>query len=237
MSADPTQLQRAYYAATAQNYDEMHVRDDDEHGFALAFLIGCVGHFGFRSVLDIGSGTGRAMLRIKTVHPGLQVVGVEPSRELRAAGHAKGIPEPELMDGDAEHLSFPDGSFDVVCEFGALHHMRHPSRAVAEMLRVARRAVFISDVNNFGQGRPATRLVKQVIQAAGLWRVVDRIKTRGLGYTITEGDGLAYSYSVFSDLKQIEAACARVHMLNTRPASPNLYRTASHVAILGIKRA
>lgn len=158
MTERATDLQRAYYAATAGQYDAMHVRDDDEHGFALAFLIGCLGHFGFGSVLDLGSGTGRALVKIKAACPTVRAVGVEPSAELRTAGHAKGLSATDLIDGDAQDLAFQDGSFDVVCEFGALHHMPDPGRAVSEMLRVARRAIFISDVNNFGQGRPAARL-------------------------------------------------------------------------------
>jgi hypothetical protein len=78
--------------------------------------------------------------------------------------------------------------------------------------------------------------MKQSINAVGLWRLADLIKTKGSGYTISEGDGLAYSYSVFNDYKQISRECKAVHMLNTTDGGPNLYRTASHVALLGIKR-
>jgi ubiquinone/menaquinone biosynthesis C-methylase UbiE len=134
------------------------------------------------------------------------------------------------------NLAFKDGSFDLVCEFGALHHIPKPSRAVAEMLRVARKAVFISDCNNFGQGSGISRLIKQSMNAVGLWPVANLIKTKGKGYSLTEGDGLAYSYSVFNDYKQISRECQAVHLLNTINARPNLYRTASHVALLGIKR-
>ena len=53
---------------------------------------------------------------------------------------------------------------------------------------------------------------------------------------MSEGDGLVYSYSVFNDYKQIRAACESVHLLNTADGAPDLYRSASHVAVLGIKR-
>ena len=69
-----------------------------------------------------------------------------------------------------------------------------------------------------------------------MWPLADWIKTRGKGYTISDGDGLAYSYSVFNDYPQIAANCSSVHMLNTSNAGPNLYRTASHVALFGIKK-
>ena len=113
--------------------------------------------------------------------------------------------------------------------------MRDHARVVGEMLRVARTAILISDRNNFGQGTPWVRAIKQAINAAGLWPLANFVKTRGKGYSITEGDGLAYSYSVFSDYDQIRAACKSVHVLNTLDAGVNPYRTAPHIALLGIK--
>jgi hypothetical protein len=46
---------------------------------------------------------------------------------------------------------------------------------------------------------------------------------------------LAYSYSVFTDYKTISSQCKSVHLLNTLPAGTNLYRSAEHIALLGIK--
>jgi hypothetical protein len=103
------------------------------------------------------------------------------------------------------------------------------------MLRVASKAVFISDSNNFGQGGFLGRTVKQTLRSLRLWPLADFVKTRGKGYLISEGDGLAYSYSVFSNYEQISASCQSVHVLNTVPAGKNPYRSASHVALLGIK--
>jgi len=230
------EIQRAYYAESANRYDDLHVNQDGEHDFALRLLLGFVELFGVRSVLDVGSGTGRVLLELATVLPKVTAVGIEPSAELREIGYSKGLSPIQLVDGDAMKLAFCDGSFDLVCEFGALHHIPIPSRAVAEMLRVSRKAIFISDVNNFGQGGRLPRIMKQAINAMGLWPLADRIKTKGKGYTISEGDGLAYSYSVLNDYKQIRAACEAVHMMNTKDSGPSLYRTASHVALLGVKR-
>ena len=230
------QIQRRYYAETAEQYDSLHGEENIEHNFALQFMISACTYLGVRSILDVGSGTGRAVFEIRERLKNTKVVGIEPSIELRKIGHSKGLGETELVDGDAMKLQHDDGSFDLVCEFGALHHIPLPSKAVAEMLRVAHKAIFISDSNNFGQGSSLSRLVKQTINAAGLWSLFVRIKTRGKGYTISEGDGLAYSYSVFNDFDQIRNSCASVHMLNTLPAGLNLYRSASHVALLGLKQ-
>jgi ubiquinone/menaquinone biosynthesis C-methylase UbiE len=228
-------IQRQYYAATADRYDSMHVHRGDEHYFALGVMLAAIDFHGFETVLDVGSGTGRAIAFLKRARPALRVKGVEPVRELRDIGHSLGIGRGELFEGDALALPFADGEVDLVCAFGVLHHIKTPASAVGEMLRVAKKAVFIADSNNFGQGGVFARMVKQTLHALGLWPVVDFIKTRGRGFTISEGDGLAYSYSVFNDYGRIRQQCKSVHLVNTVDAGSNLYRTATHVALLGMK--
>ena len=228
-------VQREYYRKTAEEYDSHHMASVGEHDFALAFMLSMVGFLGVRSVLDIGSGTGRGILQVKASYPDLKVIGLEPSEALRQVGYAKGLSHQELIDGDAQQLGFADGEFDLVCEFGALHHMPDPHKAVREMLRVAKKAIFISDGNNFGQGGALGRTAKQLLRSLHLWGAADFVKTRGKGYSISEGDGLYYSYSVFSDYPQISRACQRVHMMNSTAAGMNLYRSATHIALLGIK--
>lgn len=228
-------IQREYYARTADRYDDMHVSGEGEHDFAAQYMIAAAKHLRVKSILDLGCGTGRGVLHVKKNLEGIRVVGVEPSAELREIGYSKGLSESEIVDGDAMNLAFSDGSFDMVCEFGALHHIPVPSKAVSEMLRVSSKAIFISDNNNFGQGGRLSRFMKQAFNAVRLWPLAYRIRTRGKGFSVSEGDGLAYSYSVFNNYRQIKEACASVHMLNTLNSGPDLYRTAPTLAILGIK--
>ena len=230
---DEIAIQRDYYRKTADRYDDMHV--NSVRDFSLAFMLSMIDFFSIGSMLDIGSGTGRVLLRAKNAYPNLKVLGIEPSPELREVGHTKGLSQNELIDGDAQKLDFPDGALDLVCEFGVFHHIPDPSKAVSEMLRVARKAIFIADNNNFGHGGFVSRTLKQTLRSLRLWKVADFVKTRGKGYTISEGDGLAYSYSVFNDYPEISRRCKSVHLLNTEPAGMNLYRSASHIALLGIK--
>jgi len=229
-------LQRKYYAETAQDYDAMQLGPQDEHQFALSVLSAMIEYHGIRSVLDVGSGTGRALRYLKARHPHVRFVGIEPVEALRKVGHAAGLSSEELTDGDVNALAFEDGDFDLVCEFAVLHHVPRPAQAVGEMLRVARKAIFISDANNFGQGGRLARFIKQAINALGLWRAVDYVRTGGKGYHVSAGDGLFYSYSVYNDYRQIRTACRTVHQFNTVDAGLSLRDSAPHVAILGIKK-
>lgn len=228
-------LQKNYYAKTADHYETMHVSDHDEHQFSLCVMSGLINYMQIKSVLDIGSGTGRALLWLKKNHPDLSITGIEPVDELREVGYSKGLSRDELIPGDALNLAFDNCAFDLVCEFGVLHHIRKPNLVVDEMLRVASKAIFISDCNNFGIGSPVSRHLKQLINSVGLWPLADLIKTKGKGYTISEGDGLAYSYSVFNNYRQIKSRCKSVHTINSAPSGINHYRTSTHVALLGIK--
>jgi SAM-dependent methyltransferase len=235
MNTNETEIQRKYYANIAGDYDDRYVAEKDEHGFALACLLGLLEFLEVETLLDVGTGTGRALLYIKQRRPEIRLTGVEPVKELRQVAHAAGLSDEEVIEGDGAALSFADETFDLVCAFGVLHHVKTPSCVVSEMLRVARRGVFISDANNFGQGSLTARSIKQFLNTFGLWGLADFLKTRGKGFTVTEGDGLAYSYSVFNDYKLIRQHCKACHIVNTEPAGINPYRTARHLAILGIK--
>jgi ubiquinone/menaquinone biosynthesis C-methylase UbiE len=234
LNMNDASIQRAYYASTAGQYDAMHL-DDPEHQVALSIMVAMLDLLEVRSILDVGAGSGRVIRHLSKVRPDLRVVGVEPVQQLREVAYAAGVPRESLIEGDGAALPFYDEQFDLVCEFGMLHHVRKPDAVVAEMLRVAKRGVFISDSNNFGQGSPLARAVKQGLNALHLWPLANWIKTRGKGYSITEGDGLAYSYSVFTNYDQVKKACSRVHLFSTIDSGPNLYRSAGHVAMLGVK--
>ena len=106
---------------------------------------------------------------------------------------------------------------------------------VSEMLRVTKKIIFISDNNNFGQGGVFGRFLKQTLNALGLWKAYDFVRTKGRSYHISEGDGLFYSYSVFNNYDQIKNSCKKIHLLNTTNSSLNFYRSATHVALVGIK--
>jgi ubiquinone/menaquinone biosynthesis C-methylase UbiE len=228
---DPVALQRKYYSETAAAYDAMHVSGIDEHFTALSWLSGLIALHKFESLLDVGSGTGRCLTYLKEQGLDLRLAGVEPVAALRDIGIRKGLSDAELFEGDALALPFGDKTVDVVCSFSILHHIEDHHQAVSEMCRVARRAVFISDVNNFGSGGKLARAAKQAIRAAGLWPAFNFVKTKGKRYRYSEGDGVSYSYSLFDDVAVIRKQFPDIRFMSTGPSGADLFRTASAVAL------
>jgi hypothetical protein len=96
-----------------------------------------------------------------------------------------------------------------------LHHVENPAAVVAEMTRVARTAVFLSDHNRFGQGRALARVTKLALYKAHFWRAARFVRTRGRNYHVSEGDGLAYSYSVFDSFDQLARWASSVILIPT----------------------
>lgn len=207
--------QRDYYRATAADYDAMHVRRGDEHDVALSLFSGLVRPLGAVTVLDVGAGTGRGIDRLRELLPEASILGLEPVAELRAIGHARGIPEDMLVEGDALALPYPDDCFDFVVATGILHHIPTPAEAVREIVRVARQGVLLSDSNNLGQGRAAIRMVKALVHGIGLWRTMIWLTTGGRMAKFSEGDGVYFSYSLFDDLPLVRAKFPRLHLVNT----------------------
>src|SRR5262249_19254889 len=62
-------------------------------------------------------------------------------------------------------------------EFAILHHVAQPRAIVKEMLRVARKAVIISDCNRFGQGDALARFAKLAMYMTGTWKLFDWART------------------------------------------------------------
>ncbi len=94
-------------------------------------------------VLDIATGNGAVLLpAARRVGPEGHVVGIDLSaailQEAESVVRANGLTNVELHKMDAEHLEFPDGSFDVVtCAF-ALFFFPDMGAALAEMYRVCK---------------------------------------------------------------------------------------------------
>ncbi len=233
---DQVHRQREYYRSHAAAYDAGWSKAWSTMDLMLPFalLAGLIDVLGATSLLDVGSGTGHCLRVLERVRPNLMMIGVEPSAAMREEGYKNGLSPNVLIDGDATALPYGDGDFDLVCEVGMLHHIPQPSKAVAEMCRVASKAVFIADANNFGAGNIRKRFLKQTINGLGLWKWADLVKTRGKGFRESEGDGISYSYSVFNDVPLLEQRCRTVHALNLDGSARHPYNGSSSLAVIGL---
>jgi SAM-dependent methyltransferase len=208
------QQQRNYYAQTAMLYDSMHVRPGDEHFVGLEYVAALLHVVRAKSVLDVGSGTGRAVRFLRQRYPDLHVEGVEPVEQLRAQALTQGI---ALHDASGENLPFDNDSFDVVITAGMMHHVHDPALIISEMTRVARSAVMISDTNRFGQRSIAVSALKMAIYHIGLWPTFEWVRTRGRGYLSSAGDGIFYSYSIFDSVPQLRKWADTLFIIPTLP--------------------
>ena len=210
---DPVLAQRRYYTETASRYDAMHAHEAVDDDACMQILFGALRRLEVRSLLDVGSATGRGLPRLAEGLSSALICGVEPVEALVRQGISSGVNKgfPLLLaSGDA--LPFADNSFDAVCEFGILHHVPEPARVIQEMLRVARNVIVISDANRFGQGSFPLRIIKLLLYKLKLWKAFDFVRTRGKGYQVSEGDGVFYSYSAFDNLHQIQQWAESVYL-------------------------
>jgi ubiquinone/menaquinone biosynthesis C-methylase UbiE len=233
-------IKQAYYAKNAPQFDSMHIAPHDEHYKSLEHISNFVKSLGIESVLDIGAGTGRGILYFREHHAEVRAHGIEPSLDMRAHAISKGVSPDLITQARAESLPYPDQSFDAICEFGVVHHVRHPEIAVQEMMRVARKAIFLSDSNRFGQGPIWTRWIKLFLHKLGLWPLVDRIKNGGRSYIYGPGDGLFFSYSVYDSLPALAQWSERILLLPVSDEKPSqsLFHpllTSKHVLLVAIR--
>jgi len=98
-------------------------------------------------VLDVGCGIGHEVLRLaQHVGPQGLVVGVNanPSMIAEARRRAEGETLTIALEvGDAQHLAFPDDSFDLCRTERVLRYLETPQTALAEMTRVVRPGGFV----------------------------------------------------------------------------------------------
>jgi ubiquinone/menaquinone biosynthesis C-methylase UbiE len=137
------------------HYDKYGSKNPVERALMGAFLRAVTGFYGRvapASVLEVGCGEGRLAQHLVTrgtrkVTRGTR--GVRPTRfvacDLELTAVAAGLdPLIELRQASIYALPFEDASFDLVVCCEVLEHLADPGRGLAEVARVARRAVLVS---------------------------------------------------------------------------------------------
>lgn len=97
-----------------------------------------------QTLLDVGSGSGYFSRRFLQL--GLQVTGLEPDPAMNDFAKSK-EDRINYIEGDALALPFADESFDYCSAVTSLCFISEPEKAVAEMLRVSRKAVVLGLLN------------------------------------------------------------------------------------------
>lgn len=125
-------------------------------------------------VLDIGCGGG--LLSEKFAALGCSVTGVDQSvPSLSAAkAHAQAMElDIEYLQGSAEHLSFPDHHFDIICCCDVLEHLDSVDVVIQELSRVLKPGgIFFFDTIN---RTPASKLFAiKIAQDCSLTRFIPR---------------------------------------------------------------
>jgi SAM-dependent methyltransferase len=92
-------------------------------------------------VLDLGSGAGTdSLVAAQMIGEEGHVTGIDMTPQMlakaRAAAAEMGIANVEFVEGEAEHLPFPDASFDVVISNGVIDLIPDKDAVFAELFRV-----------------------------------------------------------------------------------------------------
>ena len=103
------------------------------------------------SVLDIGCGEGVVTERLAQRLAPTEVLGVDADEPgLKEEWESRRAPNLSFATGSAYDLPFEDGRFDLVCAIEVLEHLERPRDALAEMSRVAAKALLLSVPNEPG---------------------------------------------------------------------------------------
>jgi SAM-dependent methyltransferase len=152
------------------------------------------------TVLEIGCGTGSLLTRIKTTHPDVAVVGLDPDPKAleRARSKARRAALRIQLDrGFADKMPYPDGSFDRVLSSFMFHHLSAGDKepTLREVRRVLKPHGFfvMLDFAGFNSGRH--RLLGRHLHSSH--RLEDNAEDRVLA--LMRGAGFAVAKKVRED--------------------------------------
>ncbi|KAF5125035.1 putative methyltransferase C1B3.06c [Metarhizium anisopliae] len=94
------------------------------------------------TILDIGCGPGTITVDLASYVPEGRVTGLERAAKVleqaRALAASRAVDNIDFVEGDANALRYPDGSFDIVFCHQVLQHVKDPVGVLREMRRVAK---------------------------------------------------------------------------------------------------
>jgi len=145
-----------YYNTIAASYDRLHGEEQDKK------LKDLLLHVELRqniTLLDVGCGTGRSK-RLLDLYD-IQWHGVEPSEGL--IHQAPQDAQHRIKRAAAEHIPFPDASFDVILSLTAIQNFDDVQKSFKEMKRVTKKGGLF--LLSFLKKSPRTKDLEQQIRA------------------------------------------------------------------------
>jgi len=118
------------------------------------------------TVLDVATGTGAVALELQR-QKGCAVVGLDQSAQMLEIARRR-LPGVELVEGDADHLPFPDASFAALTFTYLLRYVDDPGATMRELARVVRPGGTIAGLEFGVPPLPLARAAWQLYVRVGL---------------------------------------------------------------------
>jgi ubiquinone/menaquinone biosynthesis C-methylase UbiE len=142
------------YDLTATRYESIKGFDRSwERRFLGEPLAAALGSLSDPHVLDVGAGTGRLVWALQDLlrEPALLICLEASSRMMKLGLQAPLSVPAEWVQGWADSLPFPSGSFDAVVSLEMLEFTPQPRRTMREMVRVLRPGGWLLVTNRVGR--------------------------------------------------------------------------------------
>ena len=133
-------LSKAAFDAQAKTYDKGMEGDHARQLYRIVAdkVTQACSNIHMPHILDLGCGTGALAEIIQSEIPNCSIVGIDLSPRMVEQARTRLDERVEITTGDAEHLPFPDSSFDVVYCNDSFHHYPDPALAAFQAWRVLR---------------------------------------------------------------------------------------------------
>jgi SAM-dependent methyltransferase len=172
--------------------------------------------------------------------PALSLIGIDPSKNMLDLAKRSVPHEASLQVARGDELPLPDNAVDLAVATGIMHHVDNPAAVITEMSRVARKALLISDHNNYAFGGSLEKRIRVALKLCGLFGVATFIKQGFNRQGYSAEDGWWYPYSLFDNYADVARFSTEIYIFPTRPPGAggwaNMLFIQGHFAILAIRR-
>jgi ubiquinone/menaquinone biosynthesis C-methylase UbiE len=141
-------------------------------------------------ILDIGCGTGTLLIQLRRLHPGTDVVGLDPDPKALARASRKAARSAvsiQLEQGFGDELPYPEASFDRVFSSLMFHHVptNEKGKTVREIRRVLKPGGEFHMLDFEGPEKGSHGLLAHILRSSE--RLKDNSESRVLSFMTKSG--------------------------------------------------